>query len=232
MKTSTSIRLLAAIAAVLGAQSGHAVTLASGATASLPGTTVAVEPQLAGSIIEDKLFSFSMLAGAGSVPGTLLVTGQVQSRVVRSSLDGTLDFYWRVTNDANSQADVAFFRIGLFDAPEYNANYRIDGVGDRAPVTAHRFTTPYESYVNFDFTTQGPTGGNVGLKPGESSNFMLLDTSATTYAETATMDVADFGTYHESQSFATFTPAAVPEPQTYSLIGFGLLAIALKRRRQ
>ena len=226
MTLRRSLSLLAALCSLLASQASQAVLLTPGVSTPLPGTTVAAEPQLAGGIIEDKLLGFSMTTGKG------LVTGQVQSRVVRSSVDGTLDFYWRVLNDANSLDDVAFFRIGLFNAPEYNANFRIDGLGDRAPVSAFRFTGSLQSFVNFDFTTVGPTGAPSGLHPGESSNFMLMDTSATSYAEAATMDVADFGTVHDSQSLPAFTPSAVPEAQTYALMGLGLLLVGYRLRKR
>jgi hypothetical protein len=152
MTLRRSLTTLAALCALLASQASQAVALVPGVVSALPGTSVAAEPPLAGLIIEDKMLDFSMTTGKG------LVSGQVQSRVVRSSVDGTLDFYWRVLNDASSLDDVAFFRIGLFNAPEYNANFRIDGIGDRAPLSAFRFTGSQDSFVNFDFTTQTSTG--------------------------------------------------------------------------
>lgn len=226
MLTRHTPSCLAAAALLLLAHSAsQAVALVPGVLTALPGTTVAADPQLAGLVIEDKLFNYSMTTAIG------LVTGQIQSRVVRSSADGTLDFYWRVTNDPNSLDDVGYFRIGLFNAPEYNSNYRIDGVGDLAPVSAFRFSGGSESYVNFAFFSTSPTGASSGLRPGQSSNFILMDTSATQYAETAIMDVADFGTANISGLFAAFTPA-VPEPQSYGLMALGLLMLGARRYRR
>ncbi|UUZ49732.1 hypothetical protein LP420_05975 [Massilia sp. B-10] len=47
-------------------------------------------------MLEDEIQAFSFVANGGVISGT------VQSRVVRSTLDGTLDFYWRVVSDADS----------------------------------------------------------------------------------------------------------------------------------
>ena len=69
-KTLLTLSLLAAAAAA------HAVNLTPGAWTALPGTTVATEPQLAGTVLEDSLTSFSFAAYGGMVSGT------VQSRSV------------------------------------------------------------------------------------------------------------------------------------------------------
>lgn len=224
MNLRTSLPRLCAVGSLLAFQVAEAVPLVPGAATALPGTTAMVQPELAGLVLEDKIFNFTMTTAKGTV------TGELQSRVVRSALEGTVDFYWRVMNDLSSKDDVAFFRIGLFNSPEYDANYRIDGVGDRAPISAYRFPGSQESFVNFDFTITDANGALSALHPGESSYFMLMDTSATTYSETAFMDVASFGTMHESQSFDTFTPSSVPEPETFALIGLGLLGMGALRK--
>jgi len=225
MTSSRTRSLVSALALLVAASSAQGVTLAPGVDTPLPGTTVAAEPQLAGIVLEDELVAFSMTTSLG------VVTGQIQSRVVRSDVDGTLDFYWRIFNDPNSADDVAFFRIGDFVAPEYEANWRIDGLGDLSPVSAYRFTAPKESYVNFRFSRPAPVGGpEVGLAPGQSSNFLLLDTTATEYAKTAIQDVASFGTFSASELSATFAP--IPEPSTLVLTVLGLLGLARIGRRR
>src|SRR5262245_6139948 len=83
-----------------------AVPVAPGATVALPGTTVAAEPQLAGVVLEDVLTNFSFASTGGN-----MIVGQIQSRVVRSDLDGTLDFYWRVINLDDSNGAIGSFRI-------------------------------------------------------------------------------------------------------------------------
>lgn len=218
----TTLGRMCVLAALgLSALPAHAVLLAPGDITALPGTTVAAEPQLAGTVLIDELipFSFSAGIGAGDIFGT------VQQRVVRSSVDGTIDFYWRVMNGARSAASIGSLRIGDFVSPEYNANWRIDGLGDRAPDTAHRFTGSSDTFVNFLFS-------NGGLNAGESSNFFFLDTTATNFAKTAMFDMTGTGLGPISSSFAAYSPSAVPVPAAGWLLGSGLLGLVGMARRK
>lgn len=216
-------RLLALAALLAATCSASAVTLVPSTNVALPGTTVAAEPQLAGVVLEDEVQAFSFSDGSGTISGT------VQSRVVRSSVDGTLDFYWRVISDANSSSGIGSFRLGNFVAPQYNANWRIDGLGSVAPDTAYLFAAPLNGYINYNFNNAA-AGATLGA--GQESYFMLMDTTATSYARTAVYDLANAGQTHISGLFETFAPA-VPEPATYGMLLAGLAAVgvAAKRRR-
>ena len=78
---------------------------------SLPGTTEADRPELAGVILEDTMTVYSFAGAAGE-----FVTGVINSLVVRSTLDGTLDFYWRIM----FYEPVAIFRgVFLGDHPSF-----------------------------------------------------------------------------------------------------------------
>ena len=209
-----SSKVLMALALGLSAHSAHAVLLNPGDNLALPGTTVAAEPQLAGTVLVDELIPFAF--------GT--ISGQVQQRIVRSSLDGTLDFYWRVMSDPNSTAGIGSFRVGDFVSPEYNANWRSDGLGVHAPDRARRFTGVDASSVNFLFE-----GG--GLLATESSYFFFFDTTATNYAKTAFFDLTGTGVGAISKSFAAYSPSAVPVPAAVWLLGSGLLGLIGVARR-
>ena len=218
----TLLQTLISIAFIASAPAAFAVALVPDVVTPLPGTTVAAEPQLAGLVLEDEITAFSFFDGTGIHSGT------VQSRVVRSNIDGTLDFYWRVISSPGDGGNLGALRVGNFFAPEYNANYRIDGLGNVAPVAARLFGGADAGSVNFLFTSA--SGAN-NFTPGSESNFMFLDTSATFYSKTGMFDLTGTGAGNISLSYATFAPA-IPEPATYAMFGVGLLALGLLRRRR
>ena len=218
-----------AVAAALAAPSlAQADVLLEGATvALLTGTSSAVEPHLAGAIVEDRTDAFSFSSTHGTV------SGSIQSRVVRA-VDGTVDFYWRVFSDAGSADDLGSFRLGQLFTSEYRVNWRNDGLGDKAPVNAHRFTGAMSGDINFNFQRLNDAGGLTGLGAGQSSYFMFLDTDATAYDFSGLMDVADMNHTHISGLFSTFAPTvgAVPEPGSPALAGLALGLLPLRRRRR
>jgi len=214
-RTKALLLVLLFLASVAG--SAHAVILTPGVFTPLSGTTAAANPNLAGPIVYDDMVAFSFI---GDDTGGI-ISGQVQVRLVHA-VDNTYDFYWRVINDANSAGAIGSFRIGEFMTSVYDADYRIDGVGDKAPQYAYLFPDPpYAGYVNFEFGTDG-------LAAGMSSNFMFLDTLETTYpAGFALYDVTNVGQTHISGQFTTPAPGvAVPEPSMMVLFFSGLAGLA------
>lgn len=183
---------------------------------SITGTTVAVRPELASVVLEDMISDFS-LTGAGES-----FTGQIQNQVVRS-VDGTLDFYWRIM-PLSGTGDISAFRLGGFSGYTLDADWRIDGLGTVAPDVARYFGTT-TGEVNFLFANE------VGI--GDSSVFFFLDTQATHYSLTGQFDLLCADTGCISSLYPTFAPSAVPLPAAVWLFGSGLMGlIGVARRRQ
>ena len=204
------------LAAVAG--SAHAVLLNPGDTQLLPGTTVAAEPQLAGVIEVDELLPFSFADGGGNISGT------VQVRVVRSTVDNTIDFYWRIFNDSNSSDGINLLHVGDFNTSAYDVNWRIDGLGDVAPTQGLRHLAPIDNAFDYLFADL--------LQPGTTSKFVFIDTDAFSYARTATFHLLDLDRVSSSMNFTTYAPSTVPEAGSLALVVAGLSAIAFTRRRK
>jgi hypothetical protein len=184
------------------------------------GTTTALRPELAGTVLEDLLTPFS-ISGAGES-----LSGRIQNRVVRSN-DGTLDFYWRIIH-GEGRGDIHAFRVIGFADFALDADWRIDGLGGAAPDIA-RFFGSDEGSVNFLFNTD-----EVGIAD-DSSRFFFLDTEATSYALTGQFDLLCAPSGCISSLYETFAPVpseVVPIPSAVWLFGSGLLGLAgIARRR-
>src|SRR5947209_10364940 len=95
---------------------------------TVAGATAQAKPELAGTVVEDRLVPF---ASTGATEPR--VNGTLQERIVRSSSDGTLAFYYRVT--ALSGGDIGY-GISLRFWPRLVAvdvDYRPDGLGVVGP---------------------------------------------------------------------------------------------------
>jgi hypothetical protein len=211
--------------------SAQAVTLntrvdpAPYADTTLPGTTSAARPELAGTVLEDVLTPFSFNG----------ISGTVQSRVVKEDAAGTLDFYWKVDVDSSSAAvtgapyDISSLRVANVGVANItDADWRSDGLGSVAPSAARVFNAGFYPNGDVNFLFSG-----AGLSAGQSSDFFFLHTNATSYAKTALFDLVGDGLAADaiSSSYATFAPA-VPEPGAWSMLGAGLAIVLSLGARQ
>lgn len=169
----------------------------------------------------DDVQSFSMANGG--------ITGSVQSRVVRETASGTLDFYWQVTVDPSSTAgSVASFRLSDFGYNDItDGDYRVDSTGTISPFIARVFNPADRptGAINFLFT-------DPPVRAGAESKLFFLRTTATSYAQTAKYDLTSSpDSLGISPSFSTFAPA-VPEPTALTLVLGGLGYLLARGRRR
>jgi hypothetical protein len=212
-----TVRAAGALLLSLAGAGADAETLLPGTTVGLSGATVAGSPWLAGTIVEDRSRPFAFVAGGGSV------SGELQDRVVKA-VDGSYDFYWKITVDAGSAASVHDLYLGNFTddlAHLLDASFALDGVGSVPAKAAMR--SPDGSFISFDFSD--------GVGPGQTSFLVQLDTQATAYAETAYAKLGSVGAPSGvSTPFTTWSAAPVPEPASYALMLAGAALLMLKRR--
>ena len=190
---------------------------------ALPGTTVLDKPELAGLVLEDLLTPFS-ITGAGEG-----LSGMIQNRVVRSDIDNTLTFYWRILPSSGA-GDISAFRLTGFDGFTLDADWRPDGLGDVAPDIARYFGDGTGS-VNFLF--EGEEVGGTDASGFTESYFFYLDTAALNYDMTGSFDLLCAPLDCISESYSTFAPSAVPIPAAAWLFGtalFGLLGFSKRRK--
>lgn len=214
---SRRILFVAWIVAALFTAPVLAVPVSPGGFANLPGTTVAVRPELAGVVIADVTRPFSVDSGGGN-----FTTGTIQDRVVRETVAGTLDFYYIISNDVSSAGSVDFVTRTNYTGFSTDVDWRSDGVGTINPDQASR--NAGGDQVLFDFFASNL------LFPGQVSREFFIKTDATVYNEGGAGSLAvtspiGGGTFN----FNTFQPV-VPEPGA-GLALLGIAGIGLRRLR-
>jgi hypothetical protein len=170
----------------------------------------------------------TLLASVNAPFTTAAFTGSLRSAVVQNETN-TLDFYYQVTNDANSLTSLG--RETNFNFSGFNTSvfFRTDN----APAVGGGFVTGTETpdtadrdnggVVGFNFLT-GSTGSSGKIDPGETSSILVIRTNATLFAPGVSSIINGSGT-----SVVTFQPV-IPEPASLGLLAAGALA-ALRRRR-
>ena len=240
--SSPNARLAAFAAfACIGAASAQDLTPGGQLVTATAGTDATAQPQLQGVVLEDRTTPFSYEGwfrneGLENPLITGPVTGEVQSRVVRS-VDGTVDFYWRIAVDVTSFLSVASFELQGWAPGDFLANWRTD-LGDG--VVPAFVMQPASGGPMWFFGQYLPPSHLIGQ--GEQSVWFFLDTDATAYGPGSfrlaserdsggSMLISWGGT---SGAFPTFAPViAVPEPSATALLaaGLGLLLALLRQGR-
>src|SRR4051812_24044884 len=99
LKLRTAHLLIFATATLNTVAVAHAVSLASGETVNVQGTSLATDPSLQGTIVANSVSTIS--ARNATLPGQLgsqIFIADLRTTVVRESATGTLDFYYQISN--------------------------------------------------------------------------------------------------------------------------------------
>lgn len=208
----------------------NAAPLPIGIHTPLAGTDAVSRPELAGTIVDSITTPFSI--------GGSNITGNLESRVIRESVAGTLDFYWRITVDPTSTGGgIQVFRIDNFAPTQiFDGDWRHDGPGSTPVTWVYNFDplAQPQGAINVYYTSV-PNSGELGIPPGNpasnlnGSYWFFLHTSATQYAKTASFDLVGGNGFSGVFANATFAPAVVPEPTTLMLIVMGGLVLLPSR---
>jgi hypothetical protein len=163
--------------------------------------------------------------GGGTLTGTWEDVVLVDPFGVTCS--GCLDFAFEVTIDTGlSNAAIFAMNFARFFGYTTDVGY-VNGSGSGAPNSVSR--GPGGGGIGFNFNTMSSV-----LIPGESSDFLLVATNATTYDTGGNLTISGAGNNNPTVSGQVngfFEPTFVPEPSTALLLIFGLVGIAALRKR-
>jgi hypothetical protein len=215
-----------AIVAALNSLAGFAgaAVLPAGGVVGLAGTTVAVAPELAGTVQDDPLHPFQIVDGGGNV----LVSGNLQDRVVKSDDLGTMIFSPRLRDLAGTAgaAPIEIYGLSIDGYGDYSTDveYRVDGLGDAGPNIANRSVDGEELTFRYEISP---------ILPPDESYFNSILTDATAFAPIGTATI--YGRVGANGPFFSTTlrgiNVPVPEPSA-SVLVLGALGLAAAVRRR
>jgi hypothetical protein len=183
---------------------------------------------LAGEVIAELTSPYGFISNDGT---DSLVYGEVQTRVVRSSVDQTIDFYWRIVPQTNplgvpsldGVVTLARVTTDSFNSSFY-ADFRSDLPGAIAPT---RYFGPVPIGLSRDFHEfYFPTPVSVG----NPSRWFFLDSNANQFrSEGASVTIEETTGGFGSQTVRTYGPT-IPEPTAPILTILAVVAVAGRNR--
>lgn len=223
------MRALFACVAVLGSVAAGGIAQATPIAAG--GSVVAsqINPN-----VLTVLATYNNVAFTSAAPAPLTPTfsGTYTASVFRDgnnalcgSAGNCLTFGIQVNNSATSRDGIETVTTGPFSSLfTYNVGYSVAN-GGVAPLYINDTAN---GTMSFNFTSTGNTSNLIN--PGQSSDYLLIQTSATNYVP-GSISFQD----NQTATVAGFIPtaAAVPEPATWGLmlVGFGAIGAAGRRRK-
>ena len=225
-------QILAAFAALLFSTTVNAAPLLPGGVIFPAGDTVATAPTTAGVVQNDNLISFSF-----DITPFTIVGGNVQNRVVESSLLNTLVFSPRIRDTFNIATlgfEIIGFSLDGYAGWNTDIGYRTDGLGDKGPTSVSRSADG--DRLTFRYADPLFVSGLFG-GPQQESLFPYIVTDATDYALTGSMRLLGRDAAHPERLFSVeltglTVPTTVPEPALAWLFGSGLLGLMGLRRQR
>ncbi|AEE21728.1 hypothetical protein Glaag_0765 [Glaciecola sp. 4H-3-7+YE-5] len=234
MNRSMLIGILLCTLSTVTSNKSYASLLVAGDTIDLSGTTALLQPELAGMVIQDDIL-FNTISPSGN---DLFVVGiQVQNRVVRSSVDGSLIFAPRIISNLNNTlGNFLIDRAVINGFSDYilDVEYKTDGLGDKGPNRASR--SAGGDQLTFDFLFPLVVSNLFG-NPQEDSYFFSINSNASAFATTGTMSIFGRHLDHPGETFKlTYTGIAVPtedvpEPALFSLLLLCITGLAFRQQR-
>ncbi len=203
----------------------YAVSVVPGSTVALSGTTFATNPDLGGVVIRDQLIPFQVT----DTLGTVILTGNVQDRVVRSTNTGNLIFSPRLRDLTNptGSAWVMSFRMNGFDSFTTDIDYSTDGLGSVGPNDVNRDVTGSTLTYGYDPAL---------IVPPNEGYFLSVLTDATAFDLSGQFTIFvqnDFGASVFSTGLqGVSAPSTVPVPAAVWLFGSGFIGLLGVGRRK
>jgi len=211
---------------LLASNASFAVIVNPGSTVNLSGTTSAASPDLAGLVIRDQLIPFEIT----NTLGTVILSGNVQDRVVRSNNTGDLIFAPRLRDliKPNGDAWIARFSANGYNGYSTDIDYRTDGLGNVGPNDVTRDITGDNLNFRYDPAL---------IVPPDEGLFISVLTDAVAFDLSGTFTILAQNDFGADVFRAVLTdvsaPSTVPVPAAVWLFGSGLIGLlGLSRRKK